>query len=112
MPAVKVSPQISMALLFIGFLISNGSGSIGMFMMQLGIILFSLGVAFQIITLPVEFNASKRAIRLLEDNSLLTSAEIIPAKKVLNAAALTYVAAAISSVLSLLRLILISRRRR
>lgn len=75
-----------------------------------GIILFSLAVLFQLVTLPVEFNASSRALRILEDTEMLGSQEMTGAKKVLRAAAMTYVAALASSLLQLLRLILLSRR--
>ena len=75
-----------------------------------GIILFSLAVLFQLVTLPVEFNASSRALRILEDTGMLGSQEMTGAKKVLRAAAMTYVAALASSLLQLLRLILLSRR--
>lgn len=76
-------------------------------LINIGILMFSLTLLFQLITLPVEFDASKRAIRVLEEQGLLTREEIPQAKKVLNAAALTYVAAAIASFLSVLRLFLI-----
>ena len=82
------------------------------FLITLGILLFSVAVFFYIITLPVEFNASKRALEMLERDSMLSSAELAGSKKVLNAAALTYVASALVAVMSLLRLILISRNRR
>lgn len=94
---------------------------LGMFMggsqtlINIGILLFSLTLLFQLVTLPVEFNASKRAIRVLEEQSILTREELPQARKVLNAAALTYIAAAIASFLSVLRLVLIfggGRRRR
>ena len=75
-----------------------------------GIILFSLAVLLQLVTLPVEFNASSRALRILEDTGMLGSQEMTGAKKVLRAAAMTYVAALASSLLQLLRLILLSRR--
>lgn len=81
---------------------------------QLGVIFFCFVVFFQLITLPVEFNASSRALEILEKDSILAGGELQAAKKVLSAAALTYVAALVSSVLQLLRLILIansSRRR-
>ncbi len=81
---------------------------------QLGVILFTFVVFFQLITLPVEFNASSRALEILEKDSILVGDELSSAKKVLSAAALTYVAALVSSVLQLLRLIMIakgSRRR-
>ena len=77
-----------------------------------GIVLFSLVVLFQLITLPVEFNASSRALLMLETDGYLRREEIGGAKAVLQAAALTYVAGALSSVLQLLRLVLISNRRR
>ncbi|KMT21452.1 zinc metallopeptidase [Clostridium cylindrosporum] len=76
----------------------------------LGIIFFTCAVAFQVITLPVEFNASSRALTMLEKNAILSREEVKGSKKVLDAAALTYVAAALVSVLELLRLILIFNR--
>jgi Zn-dependent membrane protease YugP len=89
----------------------------GMFLSQMGLgILFTVGiylftavVFFQLVTLPVEFNASTRAIAALEGGGFLTSGEVGPTKKVLSAAAFTYVAAAIVGILELVRLILISR---
>jgi Zn-dependent membrane protease YugP len=80
--------------------------------LQIGIVLFSAAVLFYLITLPVELNASKRALEVLEREEILTRDELIPAKKVLNAAALTYMAAALSAILTLLRLVLLSRNRR
>ena len=77
-----------------------------------GIILFSLVVAFQLVTLPVEFNASGRALRILDGAGILEGNELQGAGKVLRAAALTYVASALSSILQLLRLVLLSGRRR
>lgn len=79
---------------------------------QLGILLFSGAVAFYLITLPVEFNASSRALALLQSSNMLTREELAGAKKVLTAAALTYVASALTAIMSLLRLILIARGRR
>lgn len=72
-----------------------------------GIIMFSLAVLFQIVTLPVEFNASSRALQLLESNGILYQNEVSMTRKVLSAAALTYVAAAASAILQLVRLILL-----
>jgi hypothetical protein len=80
-------------------------------LITVGIALFAFAVAFSIITLPVEFNASSRAMRLLSSSGSMTRQELEGARKVLNAAALTYVAAALASVLTLLRLILIGRSR-
>lgn len=72
-----------------------------------GILMFSLAVLFQIVTLPVEFNASSRALQLLESNGILYQNEVSMTRKVLSAAALTYVAAAATAILQLLRLILL-----
>lgn len=76
---------------------------------QIGVLLFSFVVLFQLITLPVEFNASKRALSVLSERKLLIGGELKGAEKVLRAAALTYVASLFSSILQLLRLILLTR---
>jgi Zn-dependent membrane protease YugP len=76
---------------------------------NLGILLFSATVLFMLFTLPVEFNASARAIRMLEETGLLASDELPAAREVLSAAALTYVAAALMAVLQLLRLLALRR---
>ena len=81
-------------------------------LLDIGILLFGGAVLFYIITLPVEFNASARAIAILRDNHVLTPDELTGVKKVLTAAALTYVASALTALMSLLRLILLSRNRR
>jgi Zn-dependent membrane protease YugP len=112
LPAVNISSKAAMPLIIIGLLLSSGTGGMGVMMMDIGIILFSAVVLFQLVTLPVEFNASSRAIELLDENHFLTEDEIKPAKKVLSAAALTYVAAALSAVLTLLRFLILSNRRR
>ena len=75
-----------------------------------GIVLFLLAVVFQLVTLPVEFNASSRALKILRDNQMLSGDELAGGRKVLRAAAMTYVAALASSLLQLLRLILLARR--
>ncbi len=80
-------------------------------LMDLGIIFFSLAVAFTVLTLPVEFNASKRALFMLSESKYLTQEEIQMSKKVLDAAALTYVAATTMALLQLLRLIFLRQRR-
>ena len=80
-------------------------------LVPIGIFLFSFSVLFQLITLPVEFNASNRAVKLLAENGILYGAEVGQTRKVLSAAALTYVAAAAASILQLLRLILLFGRR-
>jgi len=81
-------------------------------LVNIGIILFSAAVLFYVITLPVEFNASDRAIKILRANNVLNEQELKGVKKVLTAAALTYVASALTAIASLLRMILLSRRRR
>ena len=80
-------------------------------LMDLGIVLFSLAVVFAVVTLPVEFNASSRAIRVLADGHFLNEKELPMAKAVLNAAALTYVAATAMAVLNLVRLLMLRGRR-
>ena len=79
---------------------------------DIGILLFSFSLIFQLITLPVEFNASSRALQILEGSNMLYDEELRGAKKVLSAAAMTYVAAAIATLLSLLRLIILFGGRR
>lgn len=108
-PVASIGANISWPLILVGLLF-GGSGTL----IQLGIIMFSLAVAFQLVTLPVEFNASGRALTMLEETGVLYADELPKTKKVLNAAALTYVAAAASSILQLLRLVLLfggNRRR-
>lgn len=81
-------------------------------LLNIGIILFACAVLFYLITLPVEIDASRRALKVLEHNAILSQEELKGAKKVLSAAALTYVASALTAMANLLRLILISRDRR
>ena len=95
-------------LILIGVLI----GGMGSPIVSLGILLFSLSVLFQLVTLPVEFNASARAVRLLDSTGILRGEEVGYTKQVLGAAALTYVAAAAGSILQLLRLIILFGGRR
>lgn len=106
-PVANFGAGISWPLILIGLFIGNGS-----FLIQLGIILFSLSVLFQLVTLPVEFNASGRGLKILEQSGILYPDEMRPAKKVLGAAALTYVAAAAASILQLLRLLILFGGRR
>lgn len=107
-PVANLGSRLAFPLIFIGAFFTNSSSNT---MIDLGIILFAVSVAFTLITLPVEFNASSRAIDLLVDQNFLDESEIGGAKKVLKAAALTYVAAAIVAVLQLLRLLAIFGRR-
>ena len=110
-PVANFGAKIAWPLILVGLLINSESS---WFIIQAGIIAFSLAVLFQLVTLPVEFNASNRAIRVLADRGMMFGEEIVAAKKVLNAAALTYVAGAAASILQLLRLIILTggRRRR
>lgn len=110
-PAVNLCSKLAMPILLIG-LIFGYLGGIFPTLIDVGILLFAGTVVFQLITLPVEFNASGRALRTLRGDNILDETEIQGAGKVLRAAAMTYVAAAVSAVMSLLRLILISRSRR
>ncbi len=110
-PVVNICNVLSMPILLIGLLF-GGAGGIYPSLIDLGILLFSATVLFQLITLPVEFNASRRALATLRGQHLLDDTEADGAAKVLRAAALTYVAAAVSSILSLLRLILLFGNRR
>lgn len=100
-PVANIGSQASMPLFFLGLLFGSG------FMMNLGIIAFSAAVAFQLITLPVEFDASRRALALLRESGVLAADELPGARAVLTAAALTYLAATLMAVLQLLRLIIL-----
>ncbi|MBO0460306.1 MULTISPECIES: zinc metallopeptidase [unclassified Enterococcus] len=101
-PVANFGSMISFPLIMVGVLLSWNATLI-----NIGIFAFSLALLFQLVTLPVEFNASRRAIQILSEGGLLTEEEVPMAKHVLFAAALTYVAAALSTFLQLLRLILI-----
>lgn len=107
-PVVNICSKLSIPIIIIGFIFAY-AGSFSNTLLNIGIILFSATVFFQLITLPVEFNASNRAIATLEQRALLQDDELKGAKKVLSAAAMTYVAAAFSAIMSLLRLIIIAR---
>ena len=105
-PVVNIGSFLSWPIILIGILI----GSLNL--VHFGILLFSAILVFQIVTLPVEFNASVRALRFLQENDILIGEEITGAKKVLNAAAMTYVTATLATALQLLRLFLLFGRRR
>ena len=92
--------------------VANFGSMAAWLLINLGILLFSAAVLFQIVTLPVEFNASSRAIRILETSGMLYPEELSQTKAVLRAAAMTYVASAASMILQLLRLLIISGGRR
>lgn len=105
-PVANFGSKLSWPLILIGLLLGASS------FLQIGIWMFVLAVLFQIITLPVEFNASGRAVRLLGDVGILQGQEVDQTRKVLGAAALTYVAAAAASILQLLRLVILFGGRR
>jgi len=109
-PVCNVGSTAAFPLFFIGLLLA--SSNVGFGFMVAGIACFSLATLFQLITLPVEFNASRRALEGMEGCGLLYGSEIDDARKVLSAAAMTYVAALATSLLSLLRLIVIANNRR
>ena len=107
-PVAQVGSFLAIPLFILGLLFSSG----GTLLMDIGIWLFAGSVAFTVITLPVEFNASKRALQMLEAGGYLTTDEVPQAKQVLDAAALTYVAATAVALTQLLRLILLRNSRR
>ena len=102
-PVANFGSQISWPLILIGVIF----GGLGSPLVQIGILMFTLAVLFQLVTLPVEFNASNRAVKLLDSQGILAGDEVKGTRKVLSAAALTYVAAAATSILQLLRLIIL-----
>lgn len=105
-PVVNFASSISWVLIFVGLVFTRSNT-----LLQLGILMFSATVIFQLVTLPVEFNASKRALFQLEDLGIVDSREARDSRKVLSAAAMTYVAAAMTAILQLARLLLISSNR-
>ena len=110
-PATNIGSKLAMPLILIGLLLSAFE-TVSYGFVYLGIACFGLSLLFQLITLPVEFNASRRAIRAIEDGELLTEDEQRGARKTLTAAAMTYVAATAVALAQLLRLLVIFGRRR
>ena len=108
-PIANFGSKLAWPLILIGLFINSKSSWL---IIEAGIFLFSFAVIFQLITLPVEFNASRRALVLLEEQGILSQQELPYTKKVLGAAALTYVAGAASSILQLLRIIMLFGGRR
>lgn len=108
LPFAQIGSKLSWILILLGLVFTAKTGFV---LLYIGIILFSLSVLFTIATLPVEFNASKRALECIRDTNLLTEEEYSGAKSTLQAAAMTYVAAALTSVMQLVRLLFIARRR-
>jgi Zn-dependent membrane protease YugP len=118
-PVTRFGSMLAMPVFLIGLLLTSFGymdNYVGGIIMMVGILLFSLTTLFQLVTLPAEFNASSRALKTLEESGLLYGEEVSGARRVLSAAALTYVAALATSLASLLRLIIIasnaSNRRR
>ncbi len=107
-PAANIGAKIAWPLILLGLFISSSSSRA---LIMIGIAMFSISVLFQIVTLPVEFNASRRAVNALGEMGILYGDEIGQTRKVLSAAALTYVAAAAAAILQLLRLLLLFSRR-
>ena len=107
-PVTQFASKLSFPMIFVGLLLPTQYD----FVVDLGIVLFSFAVLFQLVTLPGEFNASARALRALGETELLTAEELSSARKVLTAAAMTYLAASFSALLQLFRLLLIAGSRR
>ena len=107
-PAANLGSSLAWPLILIGLLLGGGGSTLA----GIGIMLFSLAVLFQLVTLPVEYNASHRAVTLLDSTGILSGQEVGQTRSVLSAAALTYVAAAAASILQLLRLLMIFGNRR
>jgi uncharacterized protein len=107
-PVANLGSILAFPLFFIGLLTSSRGPSI---LMDIGILLFAGAVLFSVVTLPVEFNASKRAVQILQTQGLMNSQELGGARKVLSAAALTYVAATTMAILQLVRLLMIRNSR-
>lgn len=108
-PVANLGSAVAWPLILIGLLIN---GETSLLLINLGILLFSAAVLFQLVTLPVEFNASRRAVKALGASGMLYPDEVASVKKVLGAAALTYVAGAASAILQLLRLLILTGGRR
>lgn len=108
-PIANFGSTIAWPLIIIGLLMNSHMSSL---LLNLGVLGFSFAVLFQIITLPVEFNASRRALKILGGSGMLYEDEVRSTRKVLSAAALTYVAGAASAILQLLRILLLTSNRR
>jgi Predicted Zn-dependent protease len=108
-PVANLGSFAAWPLILIGMFITSSTGSL---LINIGILCFSLSVLFQLVTLPVEFNASSRAIHMLGQTGILREEELRGTRKVLGAAALTYVAGAAAAILQLLRLLILTNGRR
>ncbi len=108
-PITNIGSKLALPLILIG-IICSALGEFFVIIAYVGLIAFSLSTIFQLVTLPTEFNASSRALATIRDNDLLTADELKGARKVLRAAAMTYVAALASALASLIRMIIIVQR--
>lgn len=108
-PVVNIGSRLSWTIILVGLIVQE---SWSRTVLNIGVLLFALTTVFALITLPVEFNASKRALKALKGAQVLSKEELRGTRKVLNAAAMTYVAAAAASILSLVRILLLTRSRR
>ena len=108
-PVVNIGSRLAWPIILVGLIVQESWSKT---VLNIGVLLFALTTVFALITLPVEFNASKRALRALKETQVLNKEELRGTRKVLRAAAMTYVAAAAYSILSLLRILLLTRSRR
>lgn len=108
LPAARIGSSLSWIFILLGLVFYYRIGTV---LLYIGIILFSASVLFTVATLPVEFDASRRALKTIRDTNLLPPEEYSGARSVLRAAAMTYVASAVTAIMQLLRLLLIARRR-
>ena len=116
-PAANIGSRFGPTLVILGIIFGNTAQavelfSLGQLITNVGIILFGLSVLFYIVTLPVEFNASRRALRILKETDTLDKSELHGVRKVLSAAAMTYVASALTAIGSMIRLIALSNQRK
>lgn len=107
-PVCALGSTLAFPLFVIGMFLGPGTGQL---VMQLAILLFAMAVGFTVLTLPVEFNASRRAVKALASGGYLTGDELVGARRVLSAAAMTYVASTAMALLQLLRMLLLANRR-
>ncbi len=112
LPVAQIGSKVSWILLIIGFLFAfRTDNPIGRYILYAGIILFAASVLFTVATLPVEFDASRRALKTIRESGMFSQEEYNGTKSVLQAAAMTYVASALTAIMQLVRLLLLARRR-
>ncbi|MBR3619997.1 MAG: zinc metallopeptidase, partial [Clostridia bacterium] len=105
-PICNIGSTLSIPIILLGFFLASRVASFFSILITIGILLYATVFVFQLVTLPVEFNASRRAIKVIGETNLLYDEEVTGAKKVLGAAAMTYVAAMLVSLANLLRIII------